>query len=97
MFYIIRSYRQSWLLLIPAIVAAVFVSYKENVDDWPDFLDESIATVMGAATGLLGFILSLNDSNQIPIRYIGLGEKISDISEFEPFELAKSFVGHIEL
>ena len=44
-----------------------------------------------------GFILSLNDSNQIPIRYIGLGEKISDISEFEPFELAKSFVGHIEL
>ncbi len=44
-----------------------------------------------------GFILSLNDSNQIPIRYIGLGEKISDMSEFEPFELAKSFVGHIEL
>ena len=44
-----------------------------------------------------GFILSLNDSNQIPIRYIGLGEKISDMSKFEPFELAKSFVGHIEL
>ena len=60
MFYIIRSYRQSWLLLIPAIVAAGFVALKDNVDDWPDFIDDSITTVIGAATGLLGFILSLN-------------------------------------
>ena len=60
MFYIIRSYRQSWLLLVPAVAAALFVYLKENVDDWPDFLDDSVATVVGAATGLLAFILSLN-------------------------------------
>ena len=60
MFYIIRSYRQSWLLLVPAIVAAAFVIIKDNIDDWPDFLDNSVTTVVGAATGLLGFILSLN-------------------------------------
>ena len=60
MFYIIRSYRQSWLLLVPAVAAALFVYLKENVDDWPDFLDDSVATVVAAATGLLAFILSLN-------------------------------------
>jgi hypothetical protein len=60
MFYIIRSYRQSWLLLLPAVAAALFVYLKDNVDDWPDFLDDSVATVVGAATGLLAFILSLN-------------------------------------
>tara|TARA_B100000963_G_scaffold74100_1_gene62186 strand:+ start:1193 stop:2269 length:1077 start_codon:yes stop_codon:yes gene_type:complete len=60
MFYVIRAYRQSWLLLIPAIVAGVFVFLRDSVDDWPEFLDDSITTVVGAATGLLAFILSLN-------------------------------------
>ncbi len=43
-----------------------------------------------------GFVLSLKTSKQIPIIFIGLGEKISDLSTFEPFDLTNSFIGHIE-
>ena len=60
MFYIIRSYRQSWMLVLAALLAGVYVYLKDNVDEWPDFLDDSIAVVVASATGLLGFILSFN-------------------------------------
>tara|TARA_B110000008_G_scaffold234763_1_gene239255 strand:+ start:1161 stop:2291 length:1131 start_codon:yes stop_codon:yes gene_type:complete len=60
MFYIIRSYRQSWVLLVSGLLAALYVYLKENVDDWPSFLDGSVEIVVAAASGLLGFILSFN-------------------------------------
>lgn len=65
MFYVIRAYRQSWMLLVAAILGGLYVFLKENIEDWPTFLDDSIAIVVASATGLLGFILSFNLSTAL--------------------------------
>ena len=60
MFFILRSYQQSWMLLAAAILGGVYVYMKDNIEEWPTYLDDSIEIVVASSSGLLGFILALN-------------------------------------
>ena len=65
MFFILRSYQQSWMLLLAAILGGVYVYMKDNIDEWPTYLDDSIEIVVASSSGLLGFILALNLSTAL--------------------------------
>ncbi len=70
------------------------ISQLEVFDSAINLTGVILTKLDGSSKG--GFVLSLKTSRQIPIVFIGLGEKISDLSDFEPFDLANSFIGHIE-
>nr|WP_292968420.1 bestrophin family ion channel [Allomuricauda sp.] len=48
------------MLFVAAFLGGLYVYLKDNVDDWPTVLDDSIEIVIASASGLLGFILALN-------------------------------------
>lgn len=48
----------------------------------------------GTAKG--GVVLAIAHQCQIPIRYIGLGEKITDLQPFDPESFVRSLFGHVQ-
>ena len=44
-----------------------------------------------------GMLIGLNEKFRIPVRYVGLGEKIEDISEFNPKDCAQGLIGYQEI
>lgn len=45
----------------------------------------------GTARG--GIVVSIQDTLNIPVRYVGLGEKMEDLAPFEPAEFARAILG----
>jgi fused signal recognition particle receptor len=45
----------------------------------------------GTAKG--GVVIALQNEMPIPVRFIGVGEKIDDLQPFEPFQFAKALFG----
>ena len=65
MFYIIRAYRYSWILVLVPALAALYAYLYNNTDFFPQgdaekdkWFDNAISIVVAAATATLSFILS---------------------------------------
>jgi predicted membrane chloride channel (bestrophin family) len=66
MFYIIRSIKYSWILLLVPALSALYAYLYENTEIFPKgseegdkWFDESITTIVAAATATLSFILGM--------------------------------------
>ena len=66
MFYIIRAYRYSWILLLVPALAALYSYLYQNTDIFPKgdedddkWFDNAITIIVTAATATLSFILSM--------------------------------------
>lgn len=66
MFYILRAYQYSWILLLVPALAAVYAYLHQNTDFFPKgeedadkWFDDAIAVIVTAATATLSFILSM--------------------------------------
>jgi fused signal recognition particle receptor len=47
----------------------------------------------GTAKG--GIVVALTNELKVPVRYIGVGEKIDDLQSFDPAEFAKAMFGDV--
>ena len=72
MFYILRAYQYSWILLLVPALAALYVYLYENTaffpqgdDDADKWFDNAITVVVTAATATLSFILSMTLSGSM--------------------------------
>ena len=67
MFYVIRSIKYSWILFVVPCLAALytFLYYETNIFPEDDWFDNAVATVIGAATATLSFILGLSLDSQM--------------------------------
>jgi len=52
----------------------------------------AITKLDGTAKG--GVVLGISDEFKIPVKYIGVGEKVNDLQIFNKFEFVDSFFGH---
>lgn len=62
MFYIIRAYQYSWILLLVPALAAVYSYVYKNTEVFPKtdkWFDDAIRVIVTAATATLSFILSM--------------------------------------
>ena len=66
MFYILRAYQFSWILLLVPALAALYSFLYQNTDIFPkgdddadQWFDNAITIVVAAATATLSFILSM--------------------------------------
>ncbi len=58
MFFVLREFRRSWIILAAAGLAALYTYIKQEVTEWPEFLDTGINTFVTASSGILAFVLS---------------------------------------
>jgi fused signal recognition particle receptor len=49
----------------------------------------AVTKLDGTAKG--GVVIGISDQFQIPVKYIGVGEKIDDLQEFDKIEFVDSF------
>ena len=66
MFYILRAYRYSWILLLVPALAALYTYLYQNTEIFPQgdededkWFDNAITIIVTAATATLSFILSM--------------------------------------
>ena len=50
-----------------------------------------ITKLDGSAKG--GMLLALSTKYKIPVRFVGIGEKIEDLEEFDSFSSAEALIG----
>ena len=65
MFFVLREFRRSWIILAAAGLAALYTYIKQEVTDWPEFLDTGISTFVTASSGILAFVLSFQLSDAL--------------------------------
>ena len=69
MFYIIRAYRYSWILLLVPVLAILYAYLHKNTEVFPKgddkWFDSAVSTVVAAATTTLSFILSMTLSGSM--------------------------------
>lgn len=82
------------LLVLDATVGQNALSQTRHFTEAAGVTGIILAKLDGSAKG--GVILAVSEQVGIPVRYVGLGESIEDLAEFEPAEFAKALLAPIE-
>lgn len=76
------------LLVVDASTGQNAISQAESFNELLDLTGIILAKLDGTAKG--GIVVSIAEKLNIPVKYVGLGEKIDDLEEFNPEEFAKA-------
>ncbi len=79
------------LLVLDATVGQNALSQVKLFTDAAGVTGILLAKLDGSAKG--GVVLAVADQLGVPVRYVGLGEGIEDLAEFEPREFARALLG----
>jgi fused signal recognition particle receptor len=82
------------LLVLDATVGQNALSQTRHFAEAAGVTGIILAKLDGSAKG--GVILAVSEQVGIPVRYVGLGEGIDDLSEFEPAEFAKALMAPVD-
>ncbi len=78
------------LLVLDATVGQNALSQTKSFSEAAGVTGIVLAKLDGSAKG--GVILAVSSQLGVPVRYVGLGEKIDDLEEFRPEEFARALV-----
>lgn len=76
------------LLVLDASTGQNAVSQAESFNEFLELTGIILAKLDGTAKG--GIVVSISEKLNIPVKYVGLGEKIEDLEEFCPEEFSKA-------
>jgi fused signal recognition particle receptor len=76
------------LLVLDATTGKNAVSQAEEFGKIADVTGLFITKLDGTSKG--GIAITVSDEYDLPVKFIGIGERIKDIEEFDPYEYAKS-------
>ncbi len=76
------------LLVVDASTGQNAVSQAESFNEFLDLTGIILAKLDGTAKG--GIVVSIAEKLSIPVKFVGLGEKIDDLEEFYPEEFTKA-------
>lgn len=76
------------LLVVDASTGQNAISQAENFNEFLDLTGIILAKLDGTAKG--GIVVSIAEKLNIPVKFVGLGEKIDDLEEFNPLEFSKA-------
>lgn len=76
------------LLVVDASTGQNAISQAESFNELLDLTGIILAKLDGTAKG--GIVVSIAEKLNIPVKYVGLGEKIDDLEVFNPGEFAKA-------
>ena len=79
------------LLVIDATTGQNGLSQARSFTEATDVSGILLSKLDGTARG--GIVLAICDQLQIPIKYIGTGEKIGDIAPFDPVSFVNAIFG----
>ncbi len=82
------------LLVLDATVGQNALSQTRHFSEAAGVTGIILAKLDGSAKG--GVILAVSEQVGVPVRYVGLGEKIEDIEEFEPLEFARALMRPVD-
>lgn len=82
------------LLVLDATVGQNALSQTRHFAEAAGVTGIILAKLDGSAKG--GVILAVSEQVGIPVRYVGLGEGIDDLAEFEPAEFARALLAPVE-
>ena len=76
------------LLILDATTGQNALSQAELFNDALDVTGITLTKLDGTAKG--GIVVSICNALEIPLNYIGVGEKIEDLQEFDPIEFVNA-------
>jgi fused signal recognition particle receptor len=76
------------LLILDATTGQNALSQAELFNDALDVTGIALTKLDGTAKG--GIVVSICNALEIPLNYIGVGEKIEDLQEFDPIEFVNA-------
>lgn len=76
------------LLVVDATTGQNAISQAESFNEFVDVTGIILAKLDGTAKG--GIVVSIAQKLNIPVKFVGLGEKIDDLQEFIPEEFSKA-------
>ena len=76
------------LLVIDASTGQNAISQAEIFNEFLEVTGIILAKLDGTAKG--GIVISIAEKLNIPVKFVGLGEKIDDLEEFRPEEFSKA-------
>jgi len=82
------------LLVLDATVGQNALSQTRHFAEAAGVTGIILAKLDGSAKG--GVILAISEQVGIPVRYVGLGEKIDDLAEFEPSDFARALMREVD-
>ena len=76
------------LLVVDASTGQNAISQAESFNEFLELTGIILAKLDGTAKG--GIVVSIAEKLNIPVKFVGLGEKIEDLEEFRPEEFSKA-------
>lgn len=76
------------LLVVDASTGQNAISQAESFNEFLEVTGIILAKLDGTAKG--GIVVSIADKLNIPVKFVGLGEKIEDLEEFKPGEFSQA-------